>query len=539
VRRGLGPEWSRAVLDPALGRQLVRARFQTARRSARPPVTSQGPLLRAGTLWALPMGDLLPAQARDANLFLVVDLLDRLGVPFFVVRVEGWTRRVVAVDREHRDRVLAALADLWPEEPAYVRLAYGDEAGPAQPATGARAALTDPSVDVVSVWRTYRAASGGLTYGDDFSCQVEFWTRTRRYVQAPRINVASDVLTQRDLAPATVRVRDRELPTAAVFTKTMIGDIDFPIDVVYTWVDGSDPAWRERMLRTRERVLGEPHHEEAVQTSRFVSRDELRYSLRSLAMFAPWVRHVYLVTDQQRPGWLRTDTDRLTVVDHTEIFPDAAALPVFNSNAIISRLHHVPGLGEHYIYVNDDVFFGQPARPESYFTAMGLARVFPARNRRPFGPVRASEEPHFNLSRNIRALLERDFGRTLAQAVRHTPHPQLRSVHEEMEARYPQEYDHTVRSAFRHPDDIVGDQLFHYYAQLTRRAVPAGLSYEYINVGLADHADRLHRLLRRRNRQVFCLNDAPQPGKPAMPEAAVRAFFEEYFPVPSPFEITG
>jgi hypothetical protein len=506
-----------------------------ARMSARRPPNGQ--LLRSGNLWALPMGDRLPVQARDENLFLVVDLLDRLGVRYFLVRTEGWSRHVVATYREDRDRVLAALAELGTGDPVYVRFGRGDALGPVQPVTRATAAAADPGLDVVAVWRTYRVARGNLAYGFSHSCQIEFWTRAGRYVTAPRINVASNVLTPGDLARATVRVRDRDLPTAAVFQKTMIGDIDFPVDVVYTWVDGQDPVWRERMLRTRARVLGEPFHPEAVQTSRFVSRDELRYSLRSLAMFAPWVRHVYLVTDGQRPGWLRPDADGLTLVDHSEILP-AEALPVFNSNAIISRLHHIPGLGEHYVYLNDDVFFGRPALASSYFTAMGLARVFPARNRRPFGPVRADEEPHMNLSRNIRAVLERDFGRTLSQAVRHTPHPQLRSVHVELEARYAQEYARTVRSPFRHPDDIVGDQLFHYYAQLTRRAVPAGLGYEYVNVGLADHADRLHRLLHRRDRQVFCLNDAPQPGQPLMPEAAVREFFEEYFPVPSPFEIT-
>ena len=43
---------------------------------------------------------------------------------------------------------------------------------------------------------------------------------------------------------------------------------------------------------------------------------ELRYSLRSIQTFAPWVRHVYLVTNGQIPSWLNLDSPRLTVVTH-------------------------------------------------------------------------------------------------------------------------------------------------------------------------------------------------------------------------------
>ena len=53
---------------------------------------------------------------------------------------------------------------------------------------------------------------------------------------------------------------------------------------------------------------GDAFHPESSSANRFASRDELRYSLRSLQAYAPWVRHVWLVTDQQRPRWLADDT---------------------------------------------------------------------------------------------------------------------------------------------------------------------------------------------------------------------------------------
>ena len=42
----------------------------------------------------------------------------------------------------------------------------------------------------------------------------------------------------------------------------------------------------------------------------------------------------------------------------------ADALPTFSSHAIESRLHHVPDLAEHFLYSNDDMFFGRPVDPE-------------------------------------------------------------------------------------------------------------------------------------------------------------------------------
>jgi hypothetical protein len=138
--------------------------------------------------------------------------------------------------------------------------------------------------------------------------------------------------------------------------------ITFPIDVVYTWVDGSDPAWRARM-RTRWDETHTERHPLSANPSRFASRDELRYSLRSLEMYSGWVRRVFLVTDQQVPSWLRRDS--LTVVDHREIFGSTGRLPTFNSHAIESRLHRIPGLREHFLYLNDDVFFGRPVAPKT------------------------------------------------------------------------------------------------------------------------------------------------------------------------------
>ena len=86
----------------------------------------------------------------------------------------------------------------------------------------------------------------------------------------------------------------------------MIDDVSFPIDAVYTWVDGADPVWRRRFDAAVAADSGHEYHDEARADNRYDSRDELRFSLRSLDMYAPWIRHIYLVTDGQVPAWLES-----------------------------------------------------------------------------------------------------------------------------------------------------------------------------------------------------------------------------------------
>lgn len=126
---------------------------------------------------------------------------------------------------------------------------------------------------------------------------------------------------------------------------------DFPIDLVYTWVDGNDPVWQAKKAYWQKQYA--PDDEYAISPARWRDRDELKYSLRSVEQYMPWVNNIYIVTDNQVPAWLNINHPKIKIVDHSEIFP-AEALPVFNSIAIESRLAYIPDLSEHFIYSNDD-----------------------------------------------------------------------------------------------------------------------------------------------------------------------------------------
>ncbi|XP_033222982.1 N-acetylglucosamine-1-phosphotransferase subunits alpha/beta [Belonocnema kinseyi] len=143
-----------------------------------------------------------------------------------------------------------------------------------------------------------------------------------------------------------------------------------PIDVVYTWVNGSDPAF----LQNLEKHVPIVDINSAV--SRFSDKDELRYSLRSLEMYAPWVRHVYIVTNGQIPSWLDMDNSRVTVVTHDDIFIDKSDLPTFSSPAIESHIHRISGLSDKFLYFNDDVMLGAEVWPEDFITHAEGQKVY-------------------------------------------------------------------------------------------------------------------------------------------------------------------
>lgn len=148
----------------------------------------------------------------------------------------------------------------------------------------------------------------------------------------------------------------------------MVQNMDKKIDLVYLWVDGNDKKWREAKKYWQEKESGTKKLDnESICEARWRDNDEFKYSMRSVAKFAPWINHIYIITCMgQRPKWLNTKNKKISVIDHTQIMPPDA-LPCFNSKAIESCIINIPNLSEFFIYSNDDMFFGRPLTPDYFF----------------------------------------------------------------------------------------------------------------------------------------------------------------------------
>jgi hypothetical protein len=251
------------------------------------------------------------------------------------------------------------------------------------------------------------------------------------------------------------------------------------------------------------------------------------------------VRRIFLVTDDQVPAWLDTDHPNLTMVSHREVFGGTGRLPTFNSHAIESRLHRIPGLSEHFLYLNDDVFLGRPVAPGLFFTPGGLTRFFPSRALVDSAPRRPDDPPVNAAGKNNRRLIQEAFGRVLTRKMMHTPHPSRRSVLAEIEDRFGDQVEATASHQFRHPDDVsLLSSLQQYYGYLTGRAAPGEIRYNYADLADSSTPFKLARLLRNRHLDAFCLNDTHSDARTAAEQEAMLAdFLPAYVPFVSPFEL--
>ncbi len=134
------------------------------------------------------------------------------------------------------------------------------------------------------------------------------------------------------------------------------------LDIVYLWCDDADPIWHAK----RQKHMPQKADEQAICDGRFVQNDELKYSLRSVAKYMPWVRNIFIISDHQIPSWLNTNHPKIKMINHEEII-DKKYLPLFNSSAIETGLANIPNLSEYFAYMNDDTFLYQPITEKNLF----------------------------------------------------------------------------------------------------------------------------------------------------------------------------
>lgn len=481
----------------------------------------------------IPVPPITPLEARGEALRLATAAAAGAGPGWFVIPTHDRPAPTVVVPAPHRAAVLAALVEV-PDH--FSLLDPGDRGWPVRrlPARDLVAVLHNgaPNRVVLEPWPRSEGRRSPL--GEDAGVEIEFWDRLPDgTLVAPRPNRWTQAVPPG--TPTTeVSIAGVPVPTLALMAAPTPFDVAFPIDVVYTWVDGDDPEWNA----ARAAREGADARKEAAGQARFRSRDELRYSLRSLHLFAPWVRRIHLVTAGQRPTWLADealiDDGRIRLVDHRDILP-ADALPTFNSQAIETSLHKIPGLAEHFIYLNDDVFLGRPTRPELFFSPGGTVAAFVGDAE--IGLPGTADKPFLHAAANNRVLLEDAFGVEITQVMAHSPHPQRVSVLNEIEERFPDALGRTARAPFRSPTDVsLLSNLAQHFGLITGQAFAATAQHAFVDLSNA-RVGRQLRMLRARDHDFFCVGDHH---KFAMDTEAVDAmladFLEDYFPLAAPWE---
>lgn len=307
------------------------------------------------------------------------------------------------------------------------------------------------------------------------------------------------------------------------------------IDLVYLWVNGNDPQW----LAKRNACIGKTEEKSAVNCDgRYADNDELKYSLRSIEKYAPWIRRIFIVTDNQVPVWLDTSNARVRIVDHKEIMPDVC-LPCFNSAVIEHFLYKIPGLAEHFIYANDDMFINKHVTPETFFGKDGLPIV--RFNRRPFRKwtllfkekVQGKRLSNYvQTIRNSAELVEKKYGKYYGGKTHHNIDAYLRSDYEHAAKVFEDEIRTTLPNHVRSENDIQRN-IYSYVALAEKRAhlhyVTQRTSFR-LHIQNESHYGKLERY----NPILFCMNDSQYAKDCDRKRAA--AFLDKRFPEKSQYE---
>ena len=133
------------------------------------------------------------------------------------------------------------------------------------------------------------------------------------------------------------------------------------IDFVVLWVDGNDPEWRAEKAKYQGAVTDDSN-----SVNRFRDWGLMPYWFRAVEKFTPWVHKIHFVTCGHVPEFLNLDHPKLSHVSHSDFLPQAA-LPTFSSHAIEMNIHRIPGLAEHFVYFNDDMFPLRPMPETAFF----------------------------------------------------------------------------------------------------------------------------------------------------------------------------
>lgn len=286
-------------------------------------------------------------------------------------------------------------------------------------------------------------------------------------------------------------------------------------DLVITWVDGDDP--RHRAKRYAYMSEGSENlFDDVAGETRFRQKGEIFFCVASVLRFAPFIKRIYLVTDGQDPHLdaflAKHFPDRcvsVEIVDHRVLFRGYEQyLPTFNSLSIETMLWRIPGLSEHFLYMNDDLLFLSDVKRSDFFDDSGRPICYVSRyptllavGLRALKPKKKGHKTFGYKDSMLNA--EKILGyRAFFWKIAHTPFALRKSFFETFYAAHPAAMESNIRHKFRHPSQHNPQSLF--YGALLRNGdavsvnpddkllyiKPRGRNYIQQKISAAEKQDR-------------------------------------------------
>lgn len=313
--------------------------------------------------------------------------------------------------------------------------------------------------------------------------------------------------------------------------------------IVYTWVNGSEACYNERRKRAGLSRGG---------SSRDKEMGELKYSIRSLLKFAPWLEGpIFIVTPGHVPEWLDTNNPRIRVVDQDDLLPKEKpnmAIPTFDTNVIEQYLHKVPGVSDVFIHMNDDYLFVKPVAPHRLFSCDGGLRMLTEINHIRHVPAQKTNAWLASVRNTVQLMDATYGGEHVVNFLKHAPFVYSRQAFNEIHRKFGKELNAMLSHQLRHPEDLNMPLLHHIYMleEGSRKlGIPVALNpldeaddWLLVRVRDTEH-DELREVFARtlsgRGREVLlALNDEYQ--NPATAKM-VGEFYAKLLPEPTPYEL--
>ncbi len=249
----------------------------------------------------------------------------------------------------------------------------------------------------------------------------------------------------------------------------------FPIDLVYTWVDGTDEAWRAKQDEWLVKEARKPHSKDRDPVEG-VLKDELYYSILSAFKHMPWLNKIFILSQKpQRPKWIETSPhrNRIRVFHHEDVFGPKAQklLPAFNGILNTAQLHRIPGLAEHFIYSDDDFFIGKDLGSSHFFHPKSGLPVYTLTLDMKYYLLPIFLSQYDKILKQTDRMVRRYTQSPWGYRIHHLPTPLLRSVCQSMEGRIGNEIEEMGR--FRTP------KTFEYPSLVMNQLLASGQSYRH------------------------------------------------------------
>ncbi len=316
------------------------------------------------------------------------------------------------------------------------------------------------------------------------------------------------------------------------------------IDLVYLWCNLEDSGFKSRKQAFSD---GKIIEKDANNDCRFTDSGELKYSLRSVELYAPWINKIFIITDNQIPDWLNTEHPKIKIINQNDILLNSA-IPSFNSIAIEHSIKNIEDLSEYFLYANDDMFFNSPTPAEFFFNKKGypISR-FKKKSKVVFHSIYEAALD------NAENLISKKFNTKLDFEPHHNIDAYLKSEVINCYETFKDEIDKTINSHFRNRENIERAIYQKYFISVKKgefkrvSRVDCKLNpikrliniikkeYKKDSCLICPQGREIEQVLNKFKPYLFCINDNEETKNED--RIYMKEFLQKRFPNKSSFEI--